>query len=196
MDGTEALRALDQPPVEDLRDPLSYCLTLVPLSLASDVQLPHQDILLTSRAKLIVLLRKWYYSRAKIDHDQNSPSTPSSDCTPPRAKPTSRELWNHKRLASTTNAQLDWWRENLASHRLPPWETRQIVICYLFARVLVNSNMAVVLDGKGDNAVRQASLALAVDAAVEFLEITAEWSSRELASLPTFDLYVSVLIAI
>jgi hypothetical protein len=177
--------------LQDLRDPTHYCQVLIPLITTPDTFISNQDILLTSRAKLISLIRKYYINDSTIK--PNRPKLPQQELATNTPR-TPQTYSSSKRLAASTNAQLGWWRDNLAGYNLPPEETRQIDICYLFAQVLVNITLFEDLDDQPDAAIRRVSLKTAVDAAAEALRLASRWTSKELACLPCFDLYVRASI--
>jgi hypothetical protein len=179
----------------DIYDPTYHCQVLIPLITSPDTIISHHDILLTSRANLVCLIRKWYINRSKL------PLIPRTINTSYQLQLTSLgditdyiDTSPHKRLAAATNAQLGWWRDNLAAYGLPPEETRQLDICYRSAIILINNNIYADLDPtrSADQEIRRTSLRSAVEAAMEALHLATKFSAREFASLPAFDLNVGV----
>ena len=144
---------------------------------------PH-DVLLVFHARLLALLRTWQRERSET---HRSTASGSESISPPS---TSR---SHKRLASRTNASLDWWQEDLKLYNLEMDWTAQIQLDWLNAKVLVNSVASKNLwGGPDEDRLREASRAWAVDAAMQLLQRCSEWSPADtLTNLPHAYLRVS-----
>lgn len=143
-------------------------------------------MLLVYHAKLLALLQNWHKDRVNI-------LRPSLDMRATGGAPPSSEL--HKRLASRTNGNLDWWQDDLEQYRLGDVWTGQIQLDWLYAKVLVNSVASKNLWGGADEGrLREASRGLAVDSAMQLLRRCAAWTPREdLTNLPHAYLRVSRL---
>ncbi|KAK8866107.1 hypothetical protein IAR55_001258 [Kwoniella newhampshirensis] len=203
VDSTERLQlSFPAPPP---RDALSYCNVLVPTNSSSSEETPNSnDILLTFHARLMTILNEWRH-RLELILTEGGVSQPNpAHYIPPL-----------KRLASRVNGQLEWWKEQFNTVRSSFGQgsmrgdhqsySRHIEITWLFVKMSVNGTMVKCLDptiihstnqGRNglDEKLREASMALVVDCAMEFLEVCARWTPREdLTNLsPTYLFFVSM----
>ena len=163
VDGTYAIQWDTSAPPS--RDPLYWCRLLVPVSSSQPIPRPSpHDIMLTFHARLIKILHDWQISRYSV--------------------PTLSPL-EHKRLASSANAALDIWHDELSLHALDRWWTREVELFWLYSKVTVNAVAAKGLVESREMTVRNASRAMAVEAAMGLLERCTQWSPREgLVNLP------------
>jgi len=160
---------------------MSYCRVLIPDSPQPGEYYTPNDVLLVFHARLITLLRDWYHSQCQLS--MNKPDNAPL-------------LSGHSRLASTFNAQLEWWRANLEVHCLDDVWTRQIDIFWLFARMLVNATTAKILLNGSNTRLRSASLAYSVEAAIGLLERCSAWDpGDDLTNLPPSYLSVSLNVS-
>ena len=158
-----------------LHDPMRWARALLPDTPDRDHDNsntnPH-DILLVFHARLISTLLEWRKSLAEIarqDYTRRPGTTPLAAMS-----------YSHKRLASRTNASLDWWQDDLKSYRLDDIWTRQIQIDFLNAKVLVNSMASKNIGGgPEEDRLKEANRAFGVDAAYQLLRRCIAWSPPE-----------------
>jgi hypothetical protein len=159
----------------DGHDPTFYCEQLLELE-GSNNQVSPYDVVLVYRAKLVDILKSWYRKSANLWN---------------RGPNASFDL---KRLAKVTNTQLDEWHDESTRHTdLPSGLARQLATFYGFARVLVNSHTVRKLDSNDPASEKTRGICLqkAITAGLDFVEQCLEWSPRDFASMPTYDLNVS-----
>ena len=183
VSGQETLQAteLEAP---QIHDPMRWARILLPETKAPDNSANPYDILLVFHARLIALLLDWQKSRFEI---QRPDSTQAQFDPPPSPS------YAHKRLASRTNASLDWWQDDLKAYRLDAIWTRQIQLDYLNAKVLVNSvAYKNIWGGPDEDRLREANRAFAVDAAYQLLRRCMAWTPPDaVTNLPQVYLRVS-----
>lgn len=160
------------PPVG--HDPDFYCEQLIPLE-ASRQHTSSYDVILVYRAKLVELLKGWYRKSSNLWNKG------------PNAE------YDLKKMANATNARLDKWKEEFDSFEtVSKDQSRQLILFYDFARVLVNAHTVEKLEpGQATTeAFRQSSLSKAIIASLDFCERCLEWTPREFAAMPSYDLNV------
>jgi len=162
------------PPVG--HDPDFYCEQLIPDG-ASRTLTSSYDVILVYRAKLVELLKGWYRKSSNLWNKG------------PNAE------YDLKKMANATNARLDEWKEDFDSFAtVSRDQSRQLTLFYDFARVLVNAHSVEKLE-PGQQATepfRQSSLSKAIVASLDFCERCLEWTPREFAAMPSYDLNVSL----
>ncbi|WWD17687.1 hypothetical protein CI109_102128 [Kwoniella shandongensis] len=198
VDSTERLQLSFPPPPP--RDALSYCNVLVPTNSSTTDEPPNaNDILLTFHARLMTILNEW---RHRLGHILSGGETGGGHPNPTQFIPPL------KRLASRVNGQLEWWKEQFNTVRSSLSQnamivdqqtyTRHIEMTWLFVKMSVNGTIVKCLYQPGvggdESRLREASSALVVDCAIEFLEICARWTPREgLMNLsPAYLFFISV----
>jgi hypothetical protein len=160
------------PPVG--HDPDFYCEQLIPPE-ASRKHSSSYDVILVYRAKLVELLKTWYRKRSNLWN---------------RGPNASFDL---KRLASATNDQLDEWMGGFGSFEtVTRDQSRQLIMFYDFARVMVNSHAVKKLEpGLPDTEhTRRSCLSTAIESGFDFMQRCLECSPKQFASMPTYDLNV------
>lgn len=130
------------------------------------------------RAKLVDLLKGWYRKSSNLWNKG------------PNAE------YDLKKMANATNARLDDWKEDFDFFQtVSRAQSRQLILFYDFARVLVNAHSVEKLEPgqSSTEGFRQSSLSKAVDASLDFCERCLEWTPRQFAAMPSYDLNVSVM---
>jgi hypothetical protein len=161
--------------IPDGHDPDFYCEQLIPPE-ASRKHTSSYDVILVYRAKIVEILNRWYRKSANLWN--RGPNA----------------AYDLKRLSTTTNNQLDEWREDLDSFEMVTRDqSRQLIMFYDFSRVLVNSHAVQKLEPQQTTTepVRRACLEKAISAGLGFFERCLEWSPKQFAAMPTYDLNVS-----
>ena len=175
-------------PLPQLHDPMKWARSLLPDTPDRDHDTsntnPH-DILLVFHARLISALLEWRRSVAEIARQDFAQL--------PGANPLASMSYSHKRLASRTNAALDWWQDDLKSYRLDESWMKQIQLDHLNVKVLVNSVASKNIGGGPDeDRLKEANRAFAVDAGYQLLRRCMAWSPPEsIINLPQVYLKVS-----
>jgi hypothetical protein len=162
------------PPVG--HDPDFYCEQLIPLG-SSKQHISSYDVILVYRAKLVELLKGWYRKSSNLWNKG------------PNAE------YDLKKMANATNARLDEWKEEFDSFEtISRDQSRQLILFYDFARVLVNAHTVEKLEygQQATESFRQSSLSKAIVASLDFCERCLEWTPREFAAMPSYDLNVSL----
>lgn len=158
-----------------MHDPTFYCESLIKPEVPPD-QISYYDVLLVHRAKLVAIIRRWNYR--SVTFWNNGPNA----------------SFDLKRLANSTNDRLDDWQASFARYNhMTHDESRQLVMFYNSVRVLNNAFAAEKLLPKEmkEETTRRACLSKAVSAGLEYLQLANEYSPRQLANLPAYDLRVS-----
>ena len=161
-------------------DPDFYCEQLIPPE-ASRLHTSPYDVILVYRAKLVDVLKTWYRKRSNLWN---------------RGPNASFDL---KRLASATNDQLDEWKNDFTSFKtVTRDQSRQLIMFYDFARVMVNSHAVQKLEpGLPDTEpTRRLCLSKAVDAGLDFVQRCLECTPKQFASMPTYDLNVRYCLSV
>lgn len=168
----------DKAAVPDVYDPTFYCLQLIKPDDPPE-QASHYDVILVHRAKLVAIIRRWSYRSSNL------------------WKMGPNASFDLGRLATSTNERLDGWQESFSKYKsyMTRDESRQLVMFYDFARVLSNSFSVEKLrpNGMDQEPLRRACLDQAIVAGLEFLDLVVEYTPRQLASMPTYDLRVGRL---
>lgn len=178
LQGTQHLAASQAGPTVplDSHDPAFYYEQLLHPDDPS-AQVSPYDVGLVYRAKLVDIVKTWYRK--------------------------SGNLWNRgpnasfdlKRLATVTTTQLDEWQAELGGYGdLPQGLSRQLRTFCNFARVLVSSHAVQRLDPNDPSTLstRRMCLSQAITAALDYVGQFLEWTARDIASMPTYDLSVSL----
>lgn len=161
----------------DVYDPTFYCLQLIKPDTPPE-QVSHFDVILVHRAKLVAIIRRWYHRSVNLWRMGPNAS------------------FDLERLATSTNDRLDSWQESFAKYKphTSRDESRQLIMFYDFARVLSNCFAVEKLKptGMDQEPMRKACLDKAITAGLEFLELVIEYTPRQLANMPTYDLKASL----
>jgi hypothetical protein len=163
------------PPVG--HDPDFYCEQLIPVGSSKQLTSSY-DVILVYRAKLVELLKGWYRKSSNLWNKG------------PNAE------YDLKKMANATNARLDEWKEDFDSFEtVSRDQSRQLILFYDFARVLVNAHTVEKLEPgqQATESFRQSSLSKAIVASLDFCERCLEWTPREFAAMPSYDLNVSLI---
>jgi hypothetical protein len=172
VEGTEAIVA-GGPNIGHSFEPEPHCQTL--LSATPGGNLSAHDVVLSSHARLVHIVREWFVQRQEIH--QNSVGVAEA----------SRQM---QHLTLETNARLEYWHDELHSHHVPHEMIRETLLFWHFARAIVNELGATAFSAQPR--LRTSRVAESVDGAMEFLDLCAGWEPKEdLANLPQNYLHVS-----
>nr|ODN87478.1 hypothetical protein L203_03255 [Cryptococcus depauperatus CBS 7841] len=219
VDSTERL-TIQGMPAPLFRDALSYCSLLIPpvqsptkpfgVPQSSSIPIeelpdPH-DLLLTSHARLMTIFNEWRHGLERISHLENERRVFLSQL---------------KRLAVKVKGDLRWWHEDFqdvardscgrrsnlkGADKLLKWKYTEMT--WAFAKIHVNSTVARALEANNnipdplasntatqpDTELREASIALVIDGALEILDICKGWTPREEITMfgPTYLKFITV----
>jgi hypothetical protein len=163
VDGTEAI--VSGRTQFTRRDPTPHIasLSLDPKA-HSPVPVP-DDIVLAFHARLIACLRDYLHRQTNL----------CSSFSESETFPISR----YARLASSTNAQLQFWLSDLDGYSLACSASRRLMVAYYFARIIVNHPSVDVFSKNGREEVANAAQSFALDAAFALLEMCTAWEPKD-----------------